>query len=166
MTEPGPEEQERLEERVGDQVVDARRVGAHPDADEHVAQLAHRRVGQDPLDVGLDEPDRRREDRGQDADPGDHVEGHAGPLEERVGARHQIDAGGHHGRGVDQRRDRRRALHGVGEPDVERQLGRLPARAQEEEEADGGGRPDGQGRAPSANTCLYSSVPTVGPDRA
>ena len=146
MTEPAPEEQERLEERVGHQVVDARGVRADADADEHVAQLAHRRVGQHALDVGLDEPDRRGEDRGQHPDPGDHVEGDARPLEERVGARDEVDAGRHHGRRVDQGRDRRRALHGVREPRVERQLRRLPARPHEEEQADRGGRPDGQGR--------------------
>ena len=36
----GPEEQQRLEERVGDHVEDRRDVRARPDGEEHVAELA------------------------------------------------------------------------------------------------------------------------------
>ena len=61
-------------------------------------------------------------------------------LEEHVRARDEVDAGGHHRRRVDQRRDRRRALHGVGKPGVERDLGRLRHGADEEQERDPVGR--------------------------
>ena len=44
-------------------------------------------------------------------------------------------SGGYHGGGVDQGADGCRALHGVGQPDVEGELGRLPRRAGED--ADG-----------------------------
>ena len=57
----GRHEEKRLEEGVGHQVEHPRRVGADRDADDHVADLAHRRVGDDPLEVGDDERDRRRD---------------------------------------------------------------------------------------------------------
>ena len=49
-----------------------------------------------------------------------------------MAARHHVDARRHHGRGVDQGRDGRRALHRVREPGVERDLGALAGRAQEQ----------------------------------
>ena len=58
-------------------------------------------------------------------------------LEELVAARHHVHARGHHGGGVDEGRDRGRALHRVGQPGEEGQLRRLAARAHEEEERDG-----------------------------
>ena len=61
-------------------------------------------------------------------------------LEERRQARHHEDAGRHHGRGVDEGGDRRRALHGVGQPGVQEKLRRLAHRPHEEEEADDGQR--------------------------
>ncbi len=47
--------------------------------------------------------------------------------EDRVEAGDQEHAGHDHGGGVDQRRDRRRAGHGVGQPRVQRELARLRA---------------------------------------
>ena len=44
----GPEEQQRLEEGVRDHVEDGRDVGARADGEEHVAELADRRVGEHP----------------------------------------------------------------------------------------------------------------------
>ncbi len=58
-------------------------------------------------------------------------------LEQRMHARDQVDAGGHHRRGVDQRGDRRRALHRVREPGVERDLGGLRERADQQQQAAG-----------------------------
>ena len=58
-------------------------------------------------------------------------------LDERVHAGDQVDAGGDHRRGVDQGRDRRRALHRVREPGVERHLRRLGEGADEQEQAGG-----------------------------
>ena len=67
----GPEEQQRLEEGVRDHVEDGRHVGARADGEEHVAELADRRVGEHLLDVVLGDGDRRREQRGDHADDGD-----------------------------------------------------------------------------------------------
>jgi hypothetical protein len=55
-------------------------------------------------------------------------------------ARHHVDTGGHHGRGVDERGHRRRAGHGVGQPHVERQLRALARGADEQEDAAGRGQ--------------------------
>ena len=89
-----------------------------------------RRVGQDALDVGLGEGDRGRQDRGEDADRGDHAPSPSGRAgEDRVRPGHEVDAGVDHRRGVDEGRHRRRALHRVGQPDVERELGALAHRA-------------------------------------
>ena len=60
--------------------------------------------------------------------------------EHRVDPHHEEHAGGDHGGGVDEGRHGRGALHGVGQPHVERELGRLARRPEEEEQADGGRR--------------------------
>ena len=61
--------------------------------------------------------------------------------EHRVDAHHQEHAGGDHRRRVDERRHRRRALHRVGQPHVQRQLRALAAGADEQHQRDrGGGR--------------------------
>ena len=60
-----------------------------------------------------------------------------GPLEQRMQAADQVHAGGHHRRRVDQRGDRRRALHRVREPGVERDLGGLRERADQDQDHPG-----------------------------
>ena len=61
----GGHEEQRLEERVRDQVEHARGVGGARDGHDHVADLRHRRVGDDALEVGDDEADRRRDQQRQ-----------------------------------------------------------------------------------------------------
>jgi len=53
-------------------------------------------------------------------------------LEQRRQPRHHEDACGDHGRGMDQRRHRRRAFHGVRQPGVQQELGGLAHRAHEQ----------------------------------
>ena len=133
------EEQQRLEVGVGEQVEDAGRVGAHAAADEHVGQLADRGIGHHPLDVGLHQGDGGGEQGSERAEDGDQVERRLGQGEDRVASGHQEDAGGDHGGGVDEGAHRGRALHGVGQPDVQRQLGRFADGAAEEQDGDQGG---------------------------
>ena len=83
----------------------------------------------------LTRPMRRGEDGREAADDGDDGQRLRHRLEQREGARDQVDARGDHRRGVDQRRDRRRALHRVGQPDVERELAALADRAREQAQA-------------------------------
>ena len=49
-----------------------------------------------------------------------------------MGTGDQVDTGGHHGRGVDQCRDRGRAGHRIGQPGLQRQLGGLADRPAEQ----------------------------------
>ncbi len=58
-----------------------------------------------------------------------------GKLEQRRQPRHHEHAGGHHGGGVDQGRDRRRAFHGVRQPGVQQELRRLAHGAHEQQQA-------------------------------
>ena len=78
-------------------------------------------------------------------------------LEQRRHARHHEDAGRHHRGGVDQRRDRRRAFHRIGQPDVQRELRRLAHRADEQADADRGQQRASRwpaGRSRPATACL------------
>ncbi len=132
----GAQEQAALEEGVGEQVEHATRPGADAQAHDHVAELGDGRVGQHPLDVGLHEGQRGPEHGGEGADEG-HVVQVAGadvePVEEdRVEPGDQVDAGHHHGGGVDEGRHRRGTGHGVGQPGVQRELARLGGHAAEQ----------------------------------
>ena len=72
---PRREEEQALEESVGDQVEHARRVGPDAAAQEHVSDLGDGRIGQDALDVVLHESDRGGEDGRHAPDPGDDGRG-------------------------------------------------------------------------------------------
>ena len=58
--------------------------------------------------------------------------------ENRGGARAHVNAGGDHGGGVDQGGNRGGAFHGVGQPDVQRNLRGLAARAHQQQQRDSG----------------------------
>ena len=137
MIEPGGHEQQRLEEGVGHQVKQPGGVGADGHAHDHVADLRHRRVGDHALDVRLHERDRAGDQQRQRPDHRADVLRGGRAFEQRVHARDQVHAGGDHRRGVDQRADRRRALHRVGQPRVQRDLRGLGERADEQQHAAG-----------------------------
>jgi hypothetical protein len=136
MMSAGAEEQASLEEGMGDQVEDGRDVRADPRREEHVSELTDGRVGQHTLDVPLANSDSGREDGRQGSNPRDKHTRRLGVVKERIHAHDQVDAGGHHGRGVNQSGNRGRALHGVGQPDVEGQLRGLTRSAHEEQQGD------------------------------
>ena len=129
----GGQEEQRLEERVGEDVVRGAEGGADAKPEEHVSQLGDRGVRPDALHVVLRHADRRGEQGGQSADPGHGGQGIGIDDEEREHAGDQVHARSDHGRGVDERRDRRGAFHRVRQPDVERQLRALAERAEHEQ---------------------------------
>ncbi len=137
----GAEEEQRLEEGVREEVEDRRAIGADAERHEHVAELRAGRIGDDALDVVLHETDGCREEGGDRADRrSTTVRASVRQLEERRHAGDEEDAGGDHGRGMDERRNRGRAFHGVRQPGVQQELRRLAHRAHEEQQADGGQR--------------------------
>ena len=62
MIDAGGEEEQRLEGAVGEEVEDGGAAVADGEGAGHVAELADRRVGEDPLDVVLGERGERRAD--------------------------------------------------------------------------------------------------------
>ena len=132
---PGGKEEQGLEEGVGHQVEHADGHAADAQAHHHVAELRDGGVGHDLLQVAGAQGDERGHDGGDRADDDDHGEGGRAShhLKEREGAGDQVDAGGHHGGGMDQGADRRRAGHGIGQPHVQRELGALAHRAAEDQ---------------------------------
>ncbi len=87
ITEPAAMNSSALKKACAISMEDAARVGADRDADDHVADLAHRRVGDDPLQVGDRERDRRRDQQRRQADEGADVGRGRRELEEREHAR-------------------------------------------------------------------------------
>ena len=116
------QEQKRLEEGVGHQVKDGCRVGRRTECNCHVAELGQGRVGDDPLDIVLNDTQEAHEERRDGADHDHKRQGRFAQFEERTHACHHKDTGGYHRGGVNQRRDRGRSLHGIRQPDVQREL--------------------------------------------
>jgi len=134
------QEQQRLEERVRDEMERARDVRADAERGDHEPKLRNRRVREHALDVVLRDADRRGEERGECADNRDG--GHRGSARfgggnvERVRARDQIHTRGDHRRGVDQRADGRGTFHRIRQPDVQRKLRGLANRPAENQQRD------------------------------
>ena len=133
----GAEEQRGLEERVHGHVHERKLRVAETEGAAHDAEVREGRVGEGLLDVRLGEGAEAGERGHAGAGDRDEVQDLRGEQEAHAG--HEVDAGGDHRRGVDERGDRRRAGHGVGEPDVERELGGLAEEAAHEQGADGDG---------------------------
>ena len=149
----GAEEEQRLEERVREQMEHPDRHATDAQAHHHVAELRHGGVGEDALDVRLRHGDERAEDGRERAYPRDGSKrdrlGHAGLLQlhQRIHASDEEDARRHHRRRVDERADGRGAFHRVGKPDVERELAGLANRTAEEQQANRrAGRESANGR--------------------
>ena len=128
------EEEQRLEEGVRVEMEDAGAERADAHRQEHVAELRHRRVRQHALDVVLHQADRAGKQRRRRADDRHDLQ-RLGRVREQHGvAADHVDARRHHRRRVDQGGDRRRALHRVRQPHVERNLRGLARGADEEQQ--------------------------------
>ncbi len=84
----------------------------------------------------LHQADRSGHQRREHADNRDDLHDHRRVREQHGVAADHVDAGRHHRRGVDQRRHRRRTLHGVRQPDVEGNLRALAGGPDEQQQAD------------------------------
>ena len=115
-------EYEGLEKGMGHEMEHGRAIGGHAGAQKHISKLTDRGVGQNALDVVLGERDRCGKKRCQSADSRDDRKGNGRQRKEKVQARDHVDPGGDHGRRMDQGAHGGWALHGVGEPNMERDL--------------------------------------------
>ena len=135
-----------------DQMEHSNGYAAHSQAGHHVAQLRNCRVGQNALDIVLRYGNQRRKHRCRSAHPGHHRQrggrstGQRPGLHEWINPRNQINSSGHHGRCVNQRRNRRRALHRIRQPDMQRKLAALARRSRKNQEANCAGRRQSQRR--------------------
>ena len=114
-----------------------RRVGPHPHPEEHVPELGDRGVGEDLLDVVLNQADGGREEGRQGAHPRNRHQCRRAHRVDAIAPRYEVDAGGDHRGRVDQGADRGRARHGIGEPHVERDLRALAGGPDEEQDPHG-----------------------------
>ena len=120
---------------MGKEVEHPCREAARSQGQHHVAELAHRRVGEHAFDVVAGQTHAGGEDRGKAADDGDYGECLRDGFEEWIRPCDEIDARGDHRRCVDQRRNWRRTFHGVWQPDMQRELAALADRAREQAQA-------------------------------
>ena len=135
-----PKEQHGLEEGVREEVEHRHRIGTKPGGHEHVPELRHGRIGDHALDVVLHQTDRRGDKGGQGSQHGDKGCGRRRIFINRRHAADEEHACGHHGCGMDQRRHRGRAFHGVRQPSVQEQLRRFAHRPDEQEDTNQVGR--------------------------
>ena len=161
----GAEEQQRLEKGVGEQVEHRRAIGPRAGGKEHVAELRTGRIGDDALDIGLHQRHRGGEQGGGSADIGDDGLRRQAGFEHRRQAADHEDAGGNHGRGMDQRRHRRRAFHCIGQPGVQAQLRRFAHRADEQQQADRRHHVEARAEEGEGCTCLAAHGRQNGVDR-
>ncbi|TWG99280.1 hypothetical protein L598_001500000030 [Mesorhizobium sp. J18] len=137
VDQAGDHEERALEHGMGDQV-EHRRLDrdfrAESGQHDQEAQRGDRGIGKHQLEIGLadaeqraDEKRRPAEDR-QDRFPERRIAHH------RVQPHDQIDAGLHHGRRMQVGRNGCRRLHGIGKPEMERELRRLGEGAAEHEQ--------------------------------
>ena len=105
--------------------------GTHTEQQRDQAQVADGGMRQKPFQVVLEHGHVGANQQSCHAGKTDHVEPLFGTSQCRVQTRHQENAGLDHGGGVQVGRNRRWRLHGMGQPEMERELGRLGKRAQQ-----------------------------------
>ena len=133
------QEEQCLEEGMGEEMEHARNPAANAQGSDHKPQLRQGTVGEDALDIILGQRDRCRKEGGECANSGNDSEG--GTIisgEDGEGTCHQKDPRRDHRCRVDQGRNWGWALHCIREPDVEGKLGTLADRATEDQEGNRG----------------------------
>ena len=134
IDDAGGHEQRGLEGGVVDDVQQARDGGhlaVEAEQQRDQAQVTDGREGQHALEVLLHQREPGAIQQGGKTGQTDDVEPQVCPREHRVHARQQEDTGLDHGGGVQEGGYRRRCRHRVGQPELERELGRLGEGAQQ-----------------------------------
>ena len=130
-------EQRGLEGGVVEHVEDRghggqRRAQAHQESDQ--AQMADGRIGQQTLEVVFEDGDEGREQQGDQARSADQGLKPARTRQDGVQAHEQKHTGLDHGGRVQVSRDRRGRGHGVGQPEVKRELRALGERTHQDQQ--------------------------------
>ena len=128
----GGKKKERLVTTVRQQVKNRHDERAQAARHDHEADLTHRGISQDLLDIGLGQRDQAREQCGARPDDRDHRHRDGRQHEQRAQTHQQERPGIHHGRGMNQRRHGRRSLHRKGQPNMKRQLCGFPHRTRKQ----------------------------------
>ena len=121
---------------MGHQMEDAGDRSPTTHGQHHVAELGDGAVGQSLLEVHLCESNGGTQEAGDRANDGDHRLHHRELGVQGIEAGHQEYPCSHHRGGMNQGRNRCWALHGIGEPDMKRELGRLGHRTHEHQQAE------------------------------
>ena len=127
---------------MGEQMEQRERIGRRPQAHDHVAQLRQRGIGHHALDVVLDQAHQAHQEGGRRSNRENDVQRHIAEFKQRRHPRNHENTRRDHGSRVDQRRTGRGAIHRIGQPHMQRELGRLAHGANEQANGgDGDNRP-------------------------
>ncbi len=128
VDDTGDHEQCALEQGMRHQIEHRRldgMVGAETRQHDQQAERRHRGIGEHQLKIGLAYGKQRAGEHGQPAEEGQQYLPGGGIAQNRIKPHQQIDAGLHHGRGVQIGRNGGRRLHGVGQPEMKGKLRRF-----------------------------------------
>ena len=121
----GGEKEQCLKEGMGGQMKNGNGVRRRPERHRHVPELGQGGIGYHPFYICLHQRNKRHQQRGQRTHYQDNRQGRCRQLKQRGHPGHQEDPRRDHGGRVDKRRNRSRPLHGIRQPNVQRDLGRL-----------------------------------------
>ena len=165
IDDAGGHEQRRLEGRVVHDVEDRGDLperGIQPGQKRDQPEVADGRIGEQPLEVLLEDGEERAEDERDQAGRAHEPQPLVGSAHRRPQPDQQEDAGLHHGGRMQVGRDRRRRRHRVRQPEMERELGALGEGAEQNEDqrrnvegmrADHARRTPAPGRGRSCRRC-------------
>ncbi len=141
------EEEQCLEECVGDQMKCGSNICADPQSCHHETKLRNGGVCQDTLNIILSHCNGSGEKSSERPNKGDHAHGGIqrhplGPArrDEREHADDHVYTRRNHCGGMDHGADRGGSFHGIGQPHMERKLGGFSDRPNEQEQPNNPGR--------------------------
>ena len=131
---PCTEKEERLKTSVSKQMKHRRPWRSDAHGEDHISQLRKGGVSENPLNVILLRSHQSGEQTSHRADGGDHRLRGQGWLNQETHPSQHVDTSRHHGRRMNQCRNRRRTFHGIRKPDMKRHLRRLAHRTTKDQE--------------------------------